>query len=154
VNVRRLAAAIAPVIIVAASCGDSHGTGAATTNAPTTVATTVAPDGFCEAMDHVVALLRREETRTPPAQVQRTFEDALPWFEQAQRNAPNVIADDVDAYKTAYDEYVYLLRESGFNLDVVFSTPEGQQLAVDTSHTLTPAIVDYVIGECGLSFES
>jgi hypothetical protein len=151
VNVRRLAAAIAPVIIVAASCGDSHGTGAATTTgAPTTVATTVS---FCEAMDHLIALLRREETPTPPAQVQRTFEDALPWFEQAPRNAPNVIADDVDAYKTAYDEYVHYLRESGFNLDVVFSTPLGQQLAVDTSHTLTPAIVDYVTDECGLSFE-
>jgi hypothetical protein len=152
VNVRRLAAAIAPVIIVATSCGTSHGTGAATTNAPTTVATTVA---FCEAMDHLIALLGRQETRTPPAQVRRTFEDALPWFEQAQRNAPNVLAGDVDAYKTAYDdEYVHYLRESGFNLDVVFSTPQGQQLAVDTSHTLTPAIVDYVIGECGLSFES
>jgi hypothetical protein len=39
-----------------------------------------------------------------------------------------------------------------FNLDEVFSTPEGKQLAIDTSHTLTPAIVDHVARECDLSF--
>ena len=47
---------------------------------------------------------------------------------------------------------MHYLSTVDFNLDVVFSSPEGKQLAIDTSHTLTPAIVEHVIGECGLSF--
>ncbi len=39
-----------------------------------------------------------------------------------------------------------------FNLNIVFSTPQGTQLAIDTSHTLTPAIVQYAVDDCGLSF--
>jgi len=74
------------------------------------------------------------------------------WFEEAKRNAPDTVSDDFAVYAAAYDEYAHYLSTVGYNLDVVFSTPEGQQLAIDTSHTLTPAIVRYVTDECSLSF--
>ena len=47
---------------------------------------------------------------------------------------------------------VRFLGTIGFNLATVFSTPEGTRLAIDTSHTLTPAIFEYTVDECGLSF--
>jgi hypothetical protein len=52
-----------------------------------------------------------------------------------------------------YAEHVEYLRELGYNLDRVFSTDEGRQLGIDTSHTLTPAIVGYATDTCGLSFD-
>lgn len=56
-------------------------------------------------------------------------------------------------YASAYDDYVQFLADSGFNLDVVFSTTEGRDLAIETSHTLTVPIVEYTTNECGLSFD-
>ena len=50
---------------------------------------------------------------------------------------------DVATYASAYDDYVQFLADSGFNLDVVFSTTEGRDLAIETSHTLTVPIVEY-----------
>jgi hypothetical protein len=62
-----------------------------------------------------------------------------------------MIAADVEAYAAAYDRYVDLLIESGYDLDVVFSTQQGSDLAIETSHALTPAMVGYLTGDCRLS---
>lgn len=50
------------------------------------------------------------------------------------------------------NEYVHYLSTGDSNLDTVFSTPKGKQLAIDTSHTLAPVIVKHVVDERGLSF--
>ena len=106
---------------------------------------------FCEAMGHLIVLLAPTDESSPEA-TRATFAEAAGWFEQASVSAPAEIADDFADYKTAYDEYRRYLGTVDFNLDAVFSTPEGRQLAIDTSHSITPAIVEHVIGECGLSF--
>lgn len=92
------------------------------------------------------------DRRLEPDGDQGDLHQAAGWFEQANTAAPAAIAGDVAAYKTAYDEYVRYLSTVDFNLNIVFSTPQGTQLAIDTSHTLTPAIVQYAVDDCGLSF--
>ena len=130
------------------ACGDEN-------NAGTAAATGTAADptdgGFCEAMARLIVLLSPTGDSSP-TQTEVIFTEAAGWFEQANSAAPAAIASDVATYKTAYDEYASYLSTVGFNLDTVFSTPEGTQRAIDTSHTLTPAIVEYTIEECGLSF--
>ena len=103
---------------------------------------------FCDAMAHLIVLLAPAENSSPDA-TEATFAEAAGWFEQANSAAPAAIAADFATYKTAYDEYVHYLSTVDFNLDAVFSTSEGKRLAIDTSHTLTPAIVEHVVRECG-----
>ena len=108
-------------------------------------------DEFCESMEHLIVLLAPDGP-TSPSDTEATFTEAGGWFEQARRSAPQSVSEEVAAYATAYDNYVHFLAESGWNLDVVFSTDEGHDLAIETSHTLTVPIVDYTTNECGLSF--
>jgi hypothetical protein len=137
-----------------AACGDANSTNpdpvAATTPSNGT-ATNRMDSTFCDAVAHLIELLAPADDMSPD-QTRATFAEAAGWFQQANSAAPAAIADDFVAYKTAYDEYVHYLSTVDFDLDRVFSTPEGKQLAIDTSHTLTPAIVEHVIGACGLSF--
>ena len=102
-------------------------------------------------MTHLIVLLSPTDDSSP-TDTKATFTEAAIWFEQANSAAPAAIAGDVAAYKTAYAKYASYLGTVDFNLNTVFSTPEGTQLAIDTSHTLTPAIVQHVVGECDLSF--
>jgi hypothetical protein len=132
------------------ACGDDNNAATDTTAANGTEADPT-DGGFCEAMAHLIVLLSPTDDSSP-TETKATFTEAAAWFEQANTAAPAAIADDVATYKTAYDEYATYLGTVDFNLDTVFSTPEGTQLAIDTSHTLTPAIVEYTIDECGLSF--
>ncbi len=106
---------------------------------------------FCESMEHLITLLAPSES-TSPSETEATFTEAAGWIEQARRSAPPSIADDVDTYALAYDEYIRYLGVVGYDLDVVFSTDEGSDLAIATSHTMTVPIVDYATIECGLSF--
>ena len=133
------------------ACGDSAGTDTVAATAATGIAATPTDGGFCEAMAHLIVLLSPTDDSSP-TETKATFTEAAGWFEQANTTAPAAIADDVAAYTTAYDEYASYLGTVDFNLNTVFSTPEGTQLAIDTSHTLTPAIVQYAIDDCGLSF--
>lgn len=137
-----------------AACGDNENAGTDTVaDIPAASTTVVDPSdgGFCEAMAHLIVLLSPNEVSSP-TETEATFIEAAGWFEQANSTAPAAVADDVAAYKAAYDDYVHFLSTVDFNLDAVFSTPEGTQLAIDTSHSLTPAIVQYAIDGCGLSF--
>lgn len=105
---------------------------------------------FCEAMSHLIVLLEPTDPSSP-SETRKTFEEATTWFEQAGDAAPESIASDVATYVDAYAVYTQYLDDVGYRLDEVFSTQEGTDLAIDTSHTLTPAIVGYVTDECGLS---
>lgn len=149
-----LCATIATIATVAtvAACGDSRSASPDTVTRPPNSDTALPTGGgFCEAMAHLIVLLAPTDDSNPD-DTEATFTEAAGWFEQADSTAPAAIADDVAAYKTAYDDYIHFLGTVDFNLTAVFSTPQGGQLAIDTSHSLTPAIVQYVIDECGLSF--
>lgn len=136
------------------ACGHTNSASPDTVAAATPANGTAAKSAgtaFCEAMSHLIVLLAPTDDSSPDA-TKAAFAEAAGWFEQANTAAPAAIADDFSAYKTAYDQYVHYLSTVGFNLDAVFSTPEGKHLAIDTSHTLTPAIVQHVVGDCSLSF--
>jgi hypothetical protein len=143
---RAFASALALSCCVLAGCGDGDGSSAV-------VDTTAAPsDGeFCESMEHLIVLLAPSGP-TSPQDTETAFNEATGWFDQARRSAPASISDNVAKYASAYDEYVRFLAESGYNLDVVFGTPEGRDLAIETSHTLTVPMVEYTTKERGLSF--
>lgn len=108
-------------------------------------------DEFCEAVGHLIVLLEPTESSSP-TETQKNFEEAAIRFEQAGDAAPESIASDVLNSVAAFAEYTQHLDDVDYRLDLLFSTQEGTDLAIDTSHTLTPAIVGYVIDECGLSF--
>jgi hypothetical protein len=151
--------AAAVVILAVAACGGSDtgtnltgaGAGVDTTTQPARSAEGTTGGEFCEAMAHLIELLAPSEP-TSPHETQATFTEAATWFAQADGAAPDVLTADFSKYAAAYDEYVQYLSTVGFNLDAVFATPEGRRLAIDTSHTMTPTIVRYVTGTCGLSF--
>ena len=131
-----------------AGCGDTN-----TSSSPSSG--TVAADstsGFCPAMAQLIVLLAPSETPTSPAETKATFEAAAVQFERGKEAAPASIATEFADYAAAYDEYVHYLSTVDYNLDLVFSTEEGTQLAIETSHSLTPSIVQYSIDQCGLSF--
>ena len=136
-----------------AGCGGSADSSAETSE-PTAQVSEPADgaDGeYCESMEHVIILLAPSGP-TSPSDTEAAFTEAAGWFDQTRRSAPASIADDVATHATAYDDYLRFLGESGFNLDVVFSTTEGRDLAIATSHTLTVPIVDHTTTQCGLSF--
>lgn len=142
-----IAAVLAMAALALASCS-SDGSIESATSADSTSS----PGGdFCDAMSHLIVLLSPTEASSPSG-TRSTFQQASTWFEQAQRTAPASISDDVAAYGSAYSEYTAFLDDNGYNLDLVFSTDEGRDLALETSHSLTEPIVDYTITECGLSF--
>jgi hypothetical protein len=144
---RSIAVALVIACGVLIACGDSDGSSAAVdTTAPRS------DREFCESMEHLIALLAPSGP-TSPQDTEAAFTEAADWFDQARRSAPASISADVATYASAYDDYVRFLADSGFNLDVVFSTTEGRDLAIETSHTLTVPIVEYTTNECGLSFD-
>lgn len=154
---RRLGAASIVCCLVMVGCGDDTASETAA-SAPDATSDTANGTGasrsdeeFCRAMGHLIVLLAPTDASSPAA-TRATFDEAAGWFEQADRSAPAEIADDFAGYRAAYDEYRRYLGTVDFNLDTVFSTTEGRQLAIDTSHSITPAIVEHVIGDCGLSF--
>lgn len=136
--------------VTTGACGDNENAGTNTT-AATAIAANPTDGEFCEAMAHLIVLLTPTDDSSP-TETKATFTEAAGWFERANTTAPATISADFATYKTAYDEYASYLSTVDFNLDMVFSTQEGRQFAVDTSHSLTPAIVQYAIDECGLSF--
>jgi hypothetical protein len=107
---------------------------------------------FCEGMGHLIKLLAPKKVRISPAETEAASTETAGWFAHADRNAPAEIAAEFGSYRAAYDEYAHYLSTVGYNLDTVFSTRAGSDLAIATSHTITPAIVQYTETQCGLSF--
>ncbi len=88
---------------------------------------------------------------TPPAEVRASFGEVVTLLDQAERTAPSELRGDVVRYATAIDDYVAALAAVDFDLVAIFSTPEGTQLAQDTSHALTPDMVNHMSGPCGIT---
>ncbi len=87
----------------------------------------------------------------PPAELEASFDGVVTLLDQAERTAPPELRGDVTRYAAAIDDYAVALAAVDFDLDAIYSTPAGAQLAQDTSHALTPDIVNYMTGPCGIS---
>ena len=109
-----------------------------------------ADNAFCTAMEQVAARME-DDPGAPPDEVRDNFEEVVTLLDQAEQNAPNAITDDVATFASAIDDYVTALAAVDFDLAAIHSTAEGTQLAEETSHALTPDVVDYMTGTCDIT---
>ena len=143
----RLSAAL--VTLAFTGCGDSG------TNRPNSA--DVANDAeiaFCSALEGVAARMAPgTDTPTPPDALRVEFGELVTLLDEAEEHAPAAISNDITAFAVAIDHYVVALADADYNLDVIYSTPEGTRLAEDTSHALTPDVINHMIGPCGITLE-
>ncbi len=107
-------------------------------------------DAFCAAMEQVTTRMEPNTGPTPPGEVEANFDEVVTLLDQAEGTAPSELSGDVARFATAIDDYVAALVAVDFDLDAIFATPEGAQLAQDTSHALTPDIINHMTGPCGI----
>lgn len=111
-----------------------------------------ADDAFCATMEHVAARIEPDTgSPTPPDGVRANFDEVVTLLDQAEQNAPAELDDDLAAFATAIDDYVAALVAVDYDLAAIFSTPEGTQLAEETSHALTPDMINHMTGPCGIT---
>ncbi len=108
-------------------------------------------DAFCASMEQVATRMEPNTGPTPSEEVEANFDEVVTLLDQAERTTPSELRGDVTGYATAIDDYVDALAAVDFDLDAIFSTPEGTQLAQDTSHALTPDLVNHMSGPCGIT---
>lgn len=123
--------------LLAAGCGGS--------------AKTADPQAFCRTMKQVTNLLEPNTGSTTPAGTKARYESLSTMLAQATDSAPPALTKDVAAFATAIHAFAGALAKVGYRLDAIFTTPGGAKLAADTSHALTPAIVDELVGPCALN---
>ena len=80
-----------------------------------------------------VRMARDTDTPTLPHALRVDFGEVVALLDQAEEHAPVAISDDIAAFAAAIDLYVVALADADYDLDVIFSTPEGTRLAEDTS---------------------
>jgi hypothetical protein len=131
----RLVAALVAVVGLLAACGDDE----------------PAAGDFCDTMEQVTTLLEPNPGSTTPEHTEARYDELATLLDQAEQAAPPAIADDVATFATTIDDFATALADVDYDLDAIYSTPEGVQLAEDTSHALTPAIIDHLTGPCGLT---
>jgi hypothetical protein len=101
-------------------------------------------------MKQVTGLLE-PKTESPTRQDTRArYESLATLLDQAQKSAPAALTDDLATFATAIHGFATALAKVDYQLDAVFKTPTGVKLAADTSHALTPAIVNELTGPCGI----
>ena len=146
----RLTAALVTLALM--GCGD---TGAnSPNNANTANTTTDTDEAFCSAMEGVAARMARDtDTPTQPQALRVDFDEVVTLLDQAEEHAPEALSDDIATFAAAIDHYVVALADADYDLDVIFSTPEGTRLAEDTSHALTPDVINHMTGPCGITLE-
>ena len=108
-------------------------------------------DAFCVAMEQVAARMEPSTRPTAPGEVEASFGEVVTLLDQAERTAPSELAGDVARFAIAIDDYVAALAAVDFDLDAIFSTPEGAQLAQDTSHALTPDMINHMTDRCDIT---
>jgi hypothetical protein len=102
-------------------------------------------------MEQVTALLEPNTGSTTPEDIEARYDELATLLDEAEQAAPPAIVDDVATFAIAIDDFAHALADLDYDLDAIYSTPVGAQLAEDTSHALTPAIIDHLTGLCGLT---
>lgn len=131
----RLTAAIAVVGLLAA-CGDDNA---------------AASEDFCDTMQQVTTLLEPDTGATTPEGTEARYDEIATLLDEARQTAPPAIANDISTFAGAVDEYASALEAVDYDIDTLFSTLEGEQRAQDTSHALTPGVIDHLTGPCDLA---
>ena len=144
--VRALTVAMLAAPLAACSEAGSEDAGPATVESAGAGAGT-----FCEAAAHLVSLLQPDQ-EAAPTETEAMTESVVVWFEQAERSAPANLATRSKHSPRPTAPTSTRCRDVDYDLDAIFGTPEGEQLAIDASHSLTPVVVDYFESKCGLSF--
>jgi hypothetical protein len=88
--------------------------------------------------------------RTPSAR-QTQYVQLAALLDQAQGAVPQRLHDDLARFTLAIDAFAAALAKVDYNLDAIYSTPNGVRLAADTSHALSPRLVEQITGPCGLA---
>jgi hypothetical protein len=143
-----LVAAVLTLGFLAAACGGTSGCGGS--GGTSGSATSTNHQTFCRTMKQVTSLLDPNTGSTTPEGTKARYESLSRLLDQAKDSGPPSLADDVATFDTAIHGFATALARVGYQLDAIFKTPEGTKLAADTSHALTPAIVDELTGPCGL----
>lgn len=140
---------VAIVTLTLAGCGDSE-----TDAANNTENAAGADDAFCAAMEGVAERMARDTAApTPPSALRADFEEVVALLDRAQQHAPVALWDDITTFAAAIDGYVVALDDADYDLDTIFSTPEGTRLAEDTSHALTSDVMNHMTDPCGITLE-
>lgn len=112
---------------------------------------TADPQAFCRTMKQVTDLLEPNNGSTTPAGTKARYASLFTLLGQATDSAPPALTKDVATFATAIHAFASALAKVGYRLDALFATPGGAKLAADTSHALTPAVVDELVGPCALN---
>ena len=113
-------------------------------------ATATSDPSFCPTMKQVTDLLDPQDGSTTPEATKARYDSLSTLLNAATRSAPPALTADVASFATAIHGFATALADVGYQLDAIFQTPAGVTLAADTSHALTPAIVDELTGRCSL----
>lgn len=106
---------------------------------------------FCEPMEEATILLEPHTGSTTPDGTRARYDKVSSVLDAAQQAAPTAIAADVAGFAAAINRFASALATVDYDIDALYNTPDGVQLAEDTSHALTPAIVEHLTGPCGLT---
>ena len=106
----------------------------------------------CDDWRQIVQLLT-PDLDEEPADVRRTWEAMLPLLHAVEEEESSAeLAADVERFTGALRRYAAHLETIDYDLDTLFETRRGKKLAVETSHALTPVIVEHLQKDCEISF--
>lgn len=107
-------------------------------------------DSFCDTMEKATTLLQPETGSATPETTRVRYDDLASILAAAQDQAPTSIAADVAAFANAVEQFAFALAAVDYDIDHLFRTPAGVQLGEQTSHALTPAVIEHLTRTCGL----
>jgi hypothetical protein len=150
-----VAVALAVLLVACGSSGSSSEKAAApttTARAPSTSIEITADTEFCKIMTEASSLLEPDppNAQPAPARTKREFDAIAALLAKAEAASPRALTADITTFAKAIDKYRAALADAGYNLGVIYSTPEGIALANDTSHALSPAVVQHMTGACAI----
>lgn len=108
-------------------------------------------DSFCDTMERATTLLQPETGSATPETTRVRYDDLTSVLGDAQQQAPTPIAADVAAFAKAVERFELALAAVDYDIDDLFSTPTGVQLGEQTSHAMTPAVIEHLTRTCGLT---
>jgi hypothetical protein len=112
----------------------------------------VANAAFCHTMKQVTARLDPGTGSQTPAANKARYEQLATLLAHAHTVSPASLTNDVTTFQSAIGNFAAALAAVNYDLDALFKTPNGTKQADDASHAMTPAVVNYMTGPCGLTF--
>lgn len=108
---------------------------------------------FCDSMEQATRLLEPQTAPTTRQDTRERYVELEAVLLAAQRAAPPALDADIVTFAAAIDRFATALAAVDHDIDELFSTPAGIQLAEKTSHALTPTLIGHLTGPCGLDLK-